>query len=140
MSDAREVVRHALLLDALGDPVDLNSVDWHVRQQNPSASPAEVQTETVDVIRSLVEDGLFRLGGAAVLGEHLGGVATEGERFVPWNQSLEHSLHKISHTYIGHYDDPEKWMYAAFLQLTDKGEQLARSIERKDIDSYRGLE
>lgn len=140
MSDAREVVRHALLLDALGDPVDLNSVDWHVKQHNPSATPAEVQSETLQVIRSLVGDGLFRLGGEAVLGEHLGGVATEGERFVPWNQSLEDSLHKISHVYIRHYDDPEKWMYAAFLQLTDKGEQLARSMEHKDVESYRGLE
>lgn len=140
MNDAREVVRHALLLDALGDPVDLNSVDWHVKQQNRSATPAEVQNETLDVIRSLVGDGLFRLGRAVVLGEHLGGVAAEGERFVAWDQSLEHALHKISHVYIRHYDDPERWMYAVFLQLTDKGEQLARSLERKDIDSYRGRE
>jgi hypothetical protein len=41
MSDPREKVYHGLLLDALGDPVDLNSVDWHVRQQNPSATRLE---------------------------------------------------------------------------------------------------
>jgi hypothetical protein len=140
MSDAREKVRHGLLLDALGDPVDLNSIDWHVRQQNPSATPSEVQNETLEVIRSLVSDGLFRLGGEVVLGEHPGGVATEGERFVGWNQSLDHSLRKISHAYVRHYDDPEKWMYSAFMELTDKGEQLARSLEQKDIDSYRRFE
>jgi hypothetical protein len=140
MSDGREKVRHGLLLDALGDPVDLNSIDWHVRQQNPSATPSEVQNETLEVIRSLVSDGLFRLGGEVVLGEHPGGVATEGERFVGWNQSLDHSLRKISHAYVKHYDDPQKWMYSAFMELTDKGEQLARSLEQKDIDSYRRFE
>lgn len=140
MSTAREMVRHGLLLDALGDPVDLNAVDWHVKQHNPTATATEVQNETLEVIRSVVSDGLFRLGKETVLGEHLGGVATEGERFVAWNQSLDHALHKISHVYVKHYDDPEKWMYTAFLQLTDKGEQLARSLERNDIESYRGLE
>jgi hypothetical protein len=135
--DAREKVRHGLLLGALGDPVDLNSVDWHVRQQNPSATPSEVQIETLAVIRSLVSEGLFRLGGEVVLGDHPGGVATEGERFVEWNRSLDRSLHKISLVYLRHYDDPERWMYSAFLELTDKGEQLARSLEQKDIDGYR---
>lgn len=137
MTTPREKVRNGLLLDALGDPLDLNAVDWHVRQQNPSASPSEVQDETLEVIRSLVSDGLFRLGGAKVLGEHPGGVATEGERFVPWNESLDHSIHKISHAYVKHYDDPERWMYSAYLQLTDKGRELARSIENKDIQGYR---
>lgn len=139
-SDASEVVRHALLLDALGDPVNLNSVDWHVRQHNPSATTAEVQTETLRVIRSLVTEGLFRIGGEFVLGEHLGGVATEGEQFVAWDQSLDRSLHKISHNYIKHYEDPQRWMYSVYLQLTDQGERLATSLERKDLDSYRGLE
>jgi hypothetical protein len=139
-NNAREMVRHGLMLDALGDPVDLNAVDWHVRQQNPSATPSEVQNETLEVIRSLVSDGLFTLGGASMEGEHLGGVAAEGERFVPWNQPLDHAMHKISHVYVRHYDDPERWMYSAYLKLTDKGEQLARSLEQTDIDSYRRFE
>jgi hypothetical protein len=129
-----------LLLDALGDPIDLNGIDWHVKQQNPSATPSEVQSETLEVIRSLVSDGLFRLGGEIVLGEHPGGVATEGERFVARRETLDRALHKISHVYVRHYDDPEKWMYAVAMELTDKGEQLARSLERKDIDSYRRFE
>lgn len=140
MSDARELVCHGLLLDALSGPVDLNGVDWHVKQSNPSAAPSEVQSETLDVIRSMVSEGLFRLGGEVVLGEHLGGVATEGERFTAWDQPVDHLLRKISHVYVKHYDDPEKWMYATFMKLTDKGEQLARSLEQKDIDSYRRTE
>ena len=99
-----------------------------------------MQDETLEVIRSLVSEGLFRLGGEAVIGEHPGGVASEGERFVEWHRSLDHSLRKISHTYVKHYDDPERWMYAASMELTDKGEQLARSLEQKEIDSYRRFE
>ncbi len=56
MSTAREKVQVGVGLDAIGKPVDLNLVDWHVRQQNPSASPSEVQNETLEIIRSLVSE------------------------------------------------------------------------------------
>jgi hypothetical protein len=39
-------MRNGLLLEALGKPIDLNAVDWHVRHRNPSASPSDVQNET----------------------------------------------------------------------------------------------
>jgi hypothetical protein len=127
MSTAREKARNGLLLNGLGKPLDLNAVDWHVRQQNPSASLSEVQNETLEVIRSLVSEGLFRLGA----------VSEKGERFVAWDQPLDHSMHKISHVYARHYDDPQKWMYSTWIELTDKGERLARSLEEKDIEGYR---
>jgi hypothetical protein len=125
--NTREVVRNQLLLDALSGPIDLNAVDWRVKHQHSSASPLEVQNETLDAIREWVSDGLFRLG-------ELSGKA---KRFAAWHHSLDHSLHKISHAYVKRYDDPEKWMYSAWLALTAKGELLARSIEAKDIDGYR---
>ncbi len=46
-------------------------------------------------------------------------------RFVAWKRSLDHSMQKISHVYVRHYDEPTKWMFAASLELTDKGEQFA---------------
>ncbi len=128
MSTAGDAVRNGLLLEGLGKPVDLNAVDWHVRHRNPSASPSEVQNETLEVIRALVSEGLFTLGA----------VGEKDERFVAWNKPLDHSIHKVSHAYVKHYDDPEKWMFSAWLSLTAKGELLARSLEEKDIDSYRG--
>ena len=128
MSTARDELRNGLLLDALGKPLDLNAVDRHVRHRNPSAPPSEVQNETLEVIRALVSDELFTLGA----------VGEKDERFVAWNKSLDHSIHKISHAYVKHYDEPERWMFSAWLSLTAKGELLARSIEEKDIDSYRG--
>jgi hypothetical protein len=76
----------------------------------------------------VVSDGLFRLGT----------VGEKGDRFVAWKRSLDHSIHKISHVYVKHYDDPERWMFAAWLSLTAKGRELAQCLEEKDIDLYRG--
>lgn len=131
MSTAHENVRRGILLDSLGRPTDLNAVDRLVRQHNPSASSAEVQSETLEVIRLLVSDDLFRIGGMRGEREHA------PERFVPWGHSLDHSIHKITHVYVRHYDDPERWMYSVWLQLTDKGEELARAIETTDLEGYR---
>jgi hypothetical protein len=127
MSDAREEVRNGLLLDGLGRPLDLNVVDRHVRHHNPSATPTELQNETLEVIRTLVGEGLFKLGE----------VREKTERFVTWRHSLDHSIRKITHSYVRHYDDPERWMFSAWLSLTAKGQQLARSLEEKDIEGYR---
>ena len=127
MSTAREAVRNGLILEALGGPIDLNVVDWHVKHRNPSASPPEVQNETLPAIREWVSEGLFRLGAPR----------GRAKRFVAWRRSLDHSLQRISHVYVKHYGDPERWMFSAWLSLTAKGEQLARSFEEKDIDGYR---
>lgn len=58
-------------------------------------------------------------------------------RFVASKRPLDRSIHKISHRYVGHYDDPKRWMFSAWMKLTDKGQQLALSLEERAIDSYR---
>jgi hypothetical protein len=127
MSAAREALRNDLLLEARGKPIDLNEVDWRVKHHNPSASPLEVQHETLDAIREWVTDGLFNLGA----------LTGKSQRFAAWHHSLDHSMREISHNYVKHYGDPEKWMYSVWLSLTAKGESLAGSLEEKDIDGYR---
>src|ERR1700721_625261 len=126
-SHTREVVRNQLLIDALGGPIVLKAVVRQVKPHNPAASPVEVQNETLDAIREWVSDELFRIG--APVGK--------SQRFEAWHHRSEHSLHQISHVYVKHYGDPEKWMFSAWLSLTGKGELLARSLEEKDIDGYR---
>jgi hypothetical protein len=120
-----EMIRDNLLLKGLGRPVPLNAIDWKIKQQNPSASDAQVQKETLETIRTLVNDGLFRLGDVNKF------------RFVASKRPLDRSMHKISHRYVGHYDDPRRWMFSAWMKLTDKGQQLALSLEERAIDSYR---
>jgi hypothetical protein len=126
-SNTREVVRNQLLIDALGGPIDLNAVDRRVQHGNSSALPVEVQNETLDAIREWVSDELFRISA----------LVDKSQRFEAWHHLLDHSLHEISHDYVKHYGDPEKWMFAAWLSLTGKGALLARSLEEKDIDGYR---
>jgi hypothetical protein len=86
-----EMIRDNLLLKGLGRPVPLNAIDWKIKQQNPSASDAQVQKETLETIRTLVDDGLFRLGDVNKF------------RFVASKRPLDRSMHKISHRYVGHY-------------------------------------
>jgi hypothetical protein len=119
-----EILRDNLLLKGLGRPVALNAIDWKIKQQNPSASDAQVQKETLETIRTLVDDGLFRLGDVNRF------------RFVASKRPLDRSIHKISHRYVGHYDDPRRWMFSAWMKLTDKGQQLALSLEERAIDLY----
>jgi hypothetical protein len=118
-------IRENLLLKGLGKPVALNAVDWKIKHDKPSASAAEVQDETLEVIRTLVDDGLVKLG------------AVRNHRFVSSRRSLDRSMHQISHQYVDHYDDPERWMFAAWMMLTSKGQQLAQSLEQRAVDSYR---
>jgi hypothetical protein len=120
-----EIIRDNLLLKGLGRPVALNAIDWKIKQQNPSASDTQVQQETLETIRTLVDDGLFRLGDVNKF------------RFVASKRSLDRSLDKISHRYVGHYGDPKRWMFSAWMKLTDKGQRLALSLEERAIDSYR---
>ena len=125
---ASQRVRDNLLLKGLGKPLALNAIDWKIKQENPWATPAEVQSETLEVVRSLVDDGLFRLGDVHI------------QRFYTWKRPLDRSMHKISDRYVDHYDDPKRWMFSAWLKLTSKGEQLAQSLEERAIDYYRELE
>jgi hypothetical protein len=120
-----EKIRENLLVKGLGRPVALNAVDWKIKHDNPSASAAEVQDETLEVIRTLVDDGLFKLGDV------------RKHRFVSSKQPLDRSMHRISRRYVEHYERPEGWMFSAWLKLTTKGEQLALSLEQRAIDSYR---
>lgn len=118
-------IRENLLVKGLGRPVALNAVDWKIKQDHPSAPISAVQDETLDVIRTLVSDGLFTLG------------AVRKHRFVSSKRSLDRAMHRISRRYVGHYDRPEGWMFAAWMKLTDQGEQLALSLEQRVFDAYR---
>jgi hypothetical protein len=84
-----------------------------------------VQRETLKMIRSLVSDGLFELGD----------LSGEGGSLVAWSESLDESIQKISNVYVAHYDDPPAWVFSARMELTDKGERVARALEDGARDS-----
>jgi hypothetical protein len=125
MTTALERVRRELLLGALEGPLPLTAVDSSVTQQNRSAPDTEVQNATLETIRSLVGEGLVVLGD----------LSGETGRFVAWGGSLEESMQKISDLYVHNYDDPGTWIWSAWLELTHKGEQVARALQDGAGDS-----
>ena len=81
--------------------------------------------ETLETIRSLVSHGLFELGD----------LSGEGRSLVAWSESLDESIQKISDVYVAKYADPPAWVWSAWMELTDKGERLARGLEESARDS-----
>jgi hypothetical protein len=125
MTTAPEKVRAELLTDGLLDYVDLGAIDSQVARHNPSATVSEVQRQTLKIIRDLVSDGLFELGD----------LSGQGGSLVAWSESLDEAIQKISDVYVAQYDDPPAWVFSVWLELTDKGERVARALEDRARDS-----
>lgn len=120
MNTARDIAREEILLDGLVDLVSLSAVNWKVRQQLPLASLSEIQNETLEVVRFLIEEGLFELGRRS----------GEDDGFVAWDEPPDVSMQRVYDAYVTHHDDELGWAYRFWLKLTPKGEQLVLSTEK----------
>jgi hypothetical protein len=117
MKEARENI----LIEGLDDSVDLGGVHQYVARENPSASLLDVQSKALEIIRSLVDDGLVELGS----------MSGEGGRFVTWETSLDESMKEIHDVYVTRFGDDGLWSWYCWLNLTGKGKQVAESVEQK---------
>jgi hypothetical protein len=115
MRSAREEV----LLRGLIDWVALERIHWYVARENPAESLSVIQDKTLDLIRSLVVDGLFELGD----------LTGTGNRFAAWNTPLDESIHRIRDVCVPKFDDQPAWWFCCWLDLTDKGQEIADAIE-----------
>ncbi|MGH3676821.1 MAG: hypothetical protein ACRDU5_14010 [Mycobacterium sp.] len=121
---AREKLREELLTDGLEDSLPLAHVESRVVRQHPSAPLTEHQNLTLETIRSLVSDELFELGNPL-----------ESGRFRAWDTPLDESIKWISDAYVDHYDDAPGWVFCCWLNLTDRGRQIALALAEKSKDS-----
>ncbi|MEU9807946.1 hypothetical protein [Mycobacterium sp. NPDC050853] len=80
-------------MPALDEWEELADIDWYVRQDNPGRLLSVIQQKTIDMIRSLVGEGLCELG-----------TVEQGQGFVPVGDFTE-GLSKLPALYIDHYDD-----------------------------------
>ena len=120
--EAAEQVKSAseeVLLWGLVDWVELDRIHRFVAQESPGKLLSVVQTRTLDLIRSLVTDGLFELGD----------LATPNHRFAAWDAPLDESLHRIRDLYVNQYDDGGAWWFYCWLDATEKGLKAAEAIE-----------
>jgi hypothetical protein len=93
--------------------MSINQIHNNVAEHNPSASTSQVQQMTVDLVRSLLSDGLFELSPKAVKED------ASLEEWIDWIRSL----------YVEHFDEPTKWWSSIWLYVTDKGRREADRIE-----------
>jgi hypothetical protein len=87
----------------------------------------DVQRQTLDLIDTLVGEGLFVIGN----------LIDKGSRFEPWQTPLSASIQRLREVYIDGYDDPDTWQWFCWLDLTAKGEEVALPLE-KSLNSGSG--
>jgi hypothetical protein len=73
----------------------------------------------LDLVRSLVSDGLFNVGD-------LGG---EDGRFGAWRTTLDESIDLMRDVYVNKFADEPSWWFCCWLDLTDEGQKIAEAIE-----------
>jgi hypothetical protein len=108
--------RDEVLLRGLIDWVALERVHSRVARENAGEPLAVIQEKVLDLIRSLVTDGLFDL-------------ATPNHRFGAWDGPLDESIQRIRDVYVNQFDDDPEWWFYCWLKLTEKGRKLAEAIE-----------
>ncbi len=112
--------RDEVLLRGLIDWVALERVHSRVARENPSEPLAVVQEKVLDLIRTLVTDGLYVIGD----------LATEDHRFAAWDTPLEESIQRIREVYTKEFDDESAWWFICWLDLTEKDDKSPRPLKR----------
>ena len=80
---------------------------------------AVVQGKVLELICSLVVDGLFELGD----------LATADHRFGAWDAPLDESIQQIRDVYVNQFDDEPEWWFYCWLSPTEEGLKAAEAIE-----------
>ena len=113
--------RERTLLCGLHTDVALGWMQEFVVEHDRTAPLEQVQQQTLELIRSLVVDGLFELGD----------LSADLDHFVRCEKPLDEALAGIRAVYIDQYHDWLLWQYWCFLHLTDAGRQAAAAVEQK---------
>lgn len=116
---AQDRLRRRLLFDAVGNCLPMAHVTSVMRREQLADTVAAEQEVVLRTIRSLLDDGLIKIGD--ILG-------ASDERVVPWDLSIDAAMDRLRDLFVGHYDEPELWDLAIWLQLTPEGERLAESL------------
>lgn len=97
-----------MLASALIGPLHLAAMHSVIQGLNPDSSNGELQQFVIESIRSLADDGLV-----------VTGYPDSDDEFIV--EPLSDTMANIDAYYIGHFDEPADWMWAAWIDLTDAG-------------------
>jgi hypothetical protein len=112
MSAREEVLRWGL-----DDWVELDRVHLCVGQENAGQPISVIQNKTLELIHSLVSDGMFVLGDVK-----------RGVGFTAWNTSLDESMERIRDVYVTNFEDENTWMWFCWLDATEAWLEAARAL------------
>jgi hypothetical protein len=118
-------VKEGLLIEGLRDWIRLGEIhqEFLFDDDTPKRPVAEAQELTLNMIRELVDEGLFDVGEI---------VRNTNDGFEAWNLSLDKAMAEIEDKYVANFDDRWGWTACAWLQLTDKGRALALQLYHAD--------
>ena len=120
--------RDEVLMRGLIDWVPFQRVHVSVAREHAGEPLAVIQDKVLDLIRSLVTEGLFDIGD----------LATEDNRFRAWDTTLDESIERVRDAYVNNFDDETKWWFVCWLDLTEKGQPIAEAIEARAISAQDG--
>lgn len=104
-----------LVVAGLFEPVGL---DWlHDYFEFLATDVAEAQQRTLEMIRYLVEQGLFVVGTPV------------GAGYAQWLMPLDEIIGEITSTYVDHFVDRDRWADTIALFLTAKGDALGCKLD-----------
>jgi hypothetical protein len=112
MSARDEVLTYGLI-----DWVELDQIHRYVAQENAGEPLSVIQEKTLDLIRSLVQDGLFEVGD----------LKDGSRRFEAWDIPLDESMRRIYNVYVTNFADQNTWPWFCWLDLTEKGQPVAEA-------------
>jgi hypothetical protein len=127
--DAEDVMsaREEVLWWGLDDWVELDRVHRCVSQDNVGQPVSVIQNKTLELIRSLVSDGMFVLGDVQ-----------RGIGFTAWHTSLDESIQRIRDVYVKNFQDENTWMWFCWLDATKEGEKVARLFRERQGSARNG--
>lgn len=113
--------REKILIDGEFDWVKLKQVHDYVALDNPSASLAEVQRKTLELVRSMAEEGVIALGD----------MVERGARFRDWDIPLDEAIARLAADYVDNFNDRYNWPLFLWFRVTDKGKEVGRSYSEE---------
>jgi hypothetical protein len=117
--------RDEVLLLGLIDWVALDRIHWEVARANPTEPLSVIQNKTIELIRSLVTEGLFDIGD----------LTADGGQFIQWDSTIDESINRTRDVYVDRFDEQNVWPWSVWLSLTEAGEPVAREIETRSPSS-----
>jgi hypothetical protein len=115
--NAYERLRAELLISGLSDWVSLAEVQQIITHFQLANTDSERQDLTLRSIRSLLDDGLMRIGELP---------GPDG-KFPAW-EPIDVAMDRLHERFVVQYDEPTSWDYSIWLGLTEAGRPVANAL------------